>query len=78
MTESRINPTLSKARDERFAQRLRGALAGERAKHGSDATILLPMLQTWRPAIFAMLNSNPQPEEIISSTGPSEQQGEEE
>ena len=78
LTESRINPTLSKARDERFAQRLRGALAAERAKHGENATILLPMLQTWRPAILAVLNLNPQPEEIISSTGPSEQQEEEE
>ena len=36
------------------------------------------MLQTWRPAIVAMLNSNPQPEEIISSTGSSEQLEEEE
>ena len=61
-----------------FAQRLRGALAAERTKHGDQATILLPMLQTWRPAILAMLNSNPQPEEIISSTGPSEQLEEEE
>ena len=78
LTESRINTSLSKARDERFAQRLRGALAAERAKHGSQATVLLPMLQTWRPAILAMLNSNPQPEEIISSTGPSEQLEEEE
>ena len=78
LTESRINTSLSKARDERFAQRLRGALAAERTKHGYQATILLPMLQTWRPAILAMLNSNPQPEEIISSTGPSEQLEEEE
>ncbi len=78
LTESRINTSLSKARDERFAQRLRGALAAERAKHGDQATILLPMLQTWRPAILAMLDSNPQPEEIISSTGPSEQLEEEE
>ena len=77
LTESRINQTLSKSRDERFAQRLRGALASERAIHGDDATLLLPMVQTWRPAILAMLNSNPEPEEIISSTGPSEQQEEE-
>ena len=78
LTESRINTSLSNARDERFAKRLRGALAAERAKHGDQATILLPMHQTWRPSILAMLNSNPQPEEIISSTGPSEQLEEEE
>jgi len=76
LTESRITPELSKARDLRFAKRLRGALAVERAEHGEDATILLPMVQTWRPAILDMLETNPQLEEIISSTGPSEQQEE--
>jgi hypothetical protein len=35
------------------------------------------MVQTWRPAILGMLNSTPEPEEIISSSGPSEQQEEE-
>ena len=54
------------------------ALAAERAKHGDDVNMLLPMVQTWRPAILAMLNALPEPEEIISSTGPSHQQEEEE
>ena len=78
LTESRISPELSNARDERFARRLRGALAAERTKHGDEVKILLPMVQTWRPAILAMLNALPEPEEIISSTGPSHQQEEEE
>ena len=78
LTESRITPALSNARDERFARRLRGALAAERTKHGDDVNILLPMVQTWRPAILAMLNTLPEPEEIISSTGPSHQQEEQE
>ena len=77
LTESRINASLSNARDKRFAQRLRGALANEREKHGEAATLLLPMVQTWRPAILGMLNSTPKPEEIISSSGPSGQQEEE-
>ena len=77
LTESRINSNLSKTRDERFAKRLRGALAVEREKHGGDVTMLLPMIQTWRPSLLEMLNKNPEPEEIISSTGPSEQQEEE-
>ena len=78
LTESRITPELSSARDERFARRLRGALAVERAKHGDEVNILLPMVQTWRPAILAMLNALPEPEEIISSSGSSHQQEEEE
>ncbi|MBA4734918.1 MAG: hypothetical protein H2065_02875 [Candidatus Poseidoniales archaeon] len=77
LTESRITPELSKARDLRFAKRLRGALAVERAQHGDDATLILPMVQTWRPSILAMLETNPEPEEIISSTGPSDRQEEE-
>ena len=77
LTESRITPELSKARDLRFAKRLRGALAIERAQHGDDATLILPMVQTWRPSILAMLETNPEPEEIISSTGPSDRQEEE-
>jgi hypothetical protein len=35
------------------------------------------MVQTWRPSILAMLETNPEPEEIISSTGPSDRQEEE-
>ena len=77
LTESRITPELSKARDLRFAKRLRGALAVERAQHGDDATLILPMVQTWRPSILAMLETNPEPEEIFSSTGPSDRQEEE-
>lgn len=77
LTESRITPELSQARDKRFAQRLRGALAIERSKHGEDATVLLPMVQTWRPSVLAMLDSVPEPEEIISSKGFSEEQEEE-
>jgi hypothetical protein len=77
LTEARITPELSKARDLRFAKRLRGALAAERAQHGDDATLILPMVQTWRPSILAMLETNPEPEEIISSTGPSDRQEEE-
>ena len=77
LTESRITSELSKARDLRFAKRLRGALAVEREQHGDDATLILPMVQTWRPSILAMLETNPEPEEIISSTGPSDRQEEE-
>jgi ABC-type phosphate/phosphonate transport system permease subunit len=72
MTESRINTELSKSRDIRFAKRLRGALSRERETHGSNATILVPMIQTWRMSILGSLQSLPEAEEIISSSGPSE------
>ena len=72
MTESRINSELSKSRDIRFAKRLRGALSRERETHGSNATILVPMIQTWRMSILGSLQSLPEAEEIISSSGPSE------
>ena len=72
VTESRINPELSRSRDIRFAKRLRGALAKERETHGGNATILVPMIQTWRASLLASLQTLPEAEEIISSTGPSD------
>ena len=72
MTESRINPELSKSRDIRFAKRLRGALAKERDTHGANATILVPMVQTWRASLLNSLETLPEVEEIISSSGPSD------
>ena len=72
MTESRINLELSKSRDIRFAKRLRGALVKEREVHGNDAILLVPMIQTWRASILDSLQSLPEAEEIISSSGPSD------
>jgi hypothetical protein len=72
MTESRINPELSKSRDVRFAKRLRGALSKERETHGDNAILLVPMVQTWRASILDSLQMLPEAEEIISSSGASE------
>ena len=72
MTESRINPELSNSRDMRFAKRLRGALSKERETHGEKAILLVPMIQTWRASILDSLQTLPEAEEIISSSGPSD------
>jgi len=67
LSEWLINESISSYRDNRFATRLRGALADLRAQHGDDATLILPMHMPWRNAIFSALNNQQEVEEITSS-----------
>lgn len=63
-----IGPKISLARNQRFAKRLRGALADLREVHGDDATLLVAMHHPWRNDILTQLESLPSVEEISSST----------
>lgn len=61
-------PTLNKERDNRYAARLRGALASLRASHGKDAVLVVALHQPQREAILAALKTLPEPEEISSTS----------
>ena len=67
LSEWLINESISSSRDNRFAARLRGALADLRIQHGDDATLILPMHMPWRNAIYSALNEQKEVEEISSS-----------
>jgi len=59
--------TLNKERDDRYAARLRGALASLRTTHGDDPVLVLALHQPQRDAILSSLNALPEPEEISST-----------
>lgn len=61
-------PELNKRRDERYAARIRGALAELRAEHGNDAVLLLPLHLPQRESLLTALNMTPSPEEISSTS----------
>lgn len=63
-----VGEPVVEARDQRYAERLRGALADLRVTHGSDAVLLLPLFLPHRNAVLAALESLPEPEEITSNT----------
>lgn len=67
LSEWLINESLSSSRDNRFAARLRGALADLRIQYGDEATLLLPMHMPWRNAIYRALDEQHEVEEITSS-----------
>ena len=67
LSEWLINDSISLSRDNRFAARLRGALADLRIQHGDDATLILPMQMPWRNAIYSALDGQNKVEEIYSS-----------
>ena len=58
---------LAKRRNDRYAARVRGALASLRETEGSDATLLLVTHLPHRSAMLEALNARPEPEEISST-----------
>ena len=69
-------PELNKRRDERYAARIRGALAALRKEHGEEAVLLLPLHLPQLDSVLAALNMAPTPEEISST--PTDTRGTEE
>ena len=67
LSEWLVGEAVVKARDIRYAERLRGALANLRKEHGEDAVLLLPLFLPHRNAVLAALESLPEPEEITSN-----------
>lgn len=66
LNEWLIGESVVKARDLRYAERLRGALADVRKSHGDEAVLLLPLFLPHRNAILAALENLPEAEEITS------------
>ncbi|MDA8843295.1 hypothetical protein N9O19_03190, partial [Euryarchaeota archaeon] len=68
---------VASARDQRYAARLRGALASLRDAHGDDATLLVVTYLPHRNALLEALESLPDQEEISLITTSSGQTEEE-
>ena len=62
-----VGEKVVEARDARYAERLRGALADLRTTFGDEAVLLLPVFLPHRNAILNALETLPQPEEITSN-----------
>lgn len=62
-----VGEKVADARDLRYAERLRGALAELRTIHGLNAVLLLPLFLPHRNAVLAALETLPEPEEITSN-----------
>ena len=62
-----VGEKVVEARDLRYAERLRGALADLRVTFGDEAVLLLPVFLPHRNAVLDALESLPQPEEITSN-----------
>jgi hypothetical protein len=77
LSEWVVGPQVSRSRDQRFAARLRGALALLRAEFGNDAILLLPLYLPHRNAILDALNSLPKQEKISLDTTSTDRQEEE-
>lgn len=67
MNEWLIGETIAKARNERFASRLRGALKELRTEYGNDAVLLVPLFLPWRKSILEELTNLPDVEENSSN-----------
>ena len=67
LNEWLIGEKIAKARNERFAARLRGALKELRSEHGKGAVLLVPLFLPWRSSIFEELTSLPEVEENSSN-----------
>ena len=67
LSEWLSTPVLAKRRNDRYAARVRGALASLRETEGSDATLLLVTHLPHRSAMLEALNARPEPEEISST-----------
>ena len=48
---------LNRAKDLRFASRLRGALSTLREEYGDESVLLVPIQQAWRKSMLAALES---------------------
>jgi len=62
-----VGEKVVEARNLRYAERLRGALADLRVTFGEEAVLLLPVFLPHRNAVLEALESLPQPEEITSN-----------
>ena len=67
LSEWLSTPQLTARRDERYAARIRGALASLRTNEGADAVLLLVVHKPHRPSVLAALQERPTPEEISST-----------
>ena len=67
LNEWLIGEKIAKARNERFAARLRGALKELRSEHGKGAVLLVPLFLPWRSSIFDELTNLPEVEENSSN-----------
>lgn len=67
MCEWLSNPVLHQRRDERYAARIRGALATLRETHGDEATLLVALHMPHRHTVFEALKTHLKPEEISST-----------
>ena len=67
LSEWLIGEQVSKSRNDRFAARLRGALAHLRKTHNNDARLLVPLVTPWRHQILSSLELLPEVEEITSN-----------
>ncbi|MFZ8906370.1 MAG: hypothetical protein ACO2Y2_03320 [Poseidonia sp.] len=67
LSEWLSTPALAKRRDERYAARVRGALASLRTEHGNEATLLLVVHQPHAAAMVKALEENRAAEEISST-----------
>ncbi len=77
LSEWVVGPQVCSSRDQRYAARLRGALALLRKDFGDEATLLLPLYLPHRNAILEALNSLPKQEEISLDTTSSDRLEEE-
>ena len=67
LSEWLIGEQVSKSRNDRFAARLRGALADLRKTYNEDALLLVPLATPWRHQILTSLDLLPEVEEITSN-----------
>ena len=77
LSEWIVGPNVCDSRNQRFAARLRGALATLREDFGNDAILLLPLYLPHRNTILEALNSLPKQEEISLNTTSSDRTEEE-
>jgi nucleotide-binding universal stress UspA family protein len=68
LNEWLIGEEISSERNNRFATRLRGALADLRKTHGDEACLLVPLVMPWRHQISSSLELVSEIEEITSNT----------
>jgi hypothetical protein len=71
LSEWIVGPQVCQSRDQRFAGRLRGALASLREDFGDEAVLLLPLYLPHRNAILEALEALPKQEKVsLDSTSP--------
>ena len=68
LNEWLIGEKISLSRNDRFAKRLRGALADLRKTYNDEARLLVPLAMPWRVQILSSLDLCSEVEEISSNT----------